>query len=518
MESIYKLSNIFSARMIQAITFSLVMLLVPSSYANEGTGNNSILLQNSIAVLPFENSSPNPDDAYFAEGIYRNISNELEDISDMNVILPATVARFIGSDKSLPEIAFELNVETVMKGNVSYSDNRFNISVQLIEGSSNKPLWSEKYERDLSDVMTVQTEIIKNIVKTLGAKLSTAELERIEKTPTASLEAYTHYLMAMQLYSAGPVKKPAFYQHLNQAIAADPKFALAHAIKANDYAYAKVAHVPVGASHGGPAPASGASNNLTFDEMEKIALEHAGIALELDPKMAIAYKAQASIHRSNMNSPDARERYGRAFELSPAIFYSVSTLYYFSVTGEYDNAVKVAQRLLDLGPNVAVNHDNLGWVLLNAGKHAAAAEQYRLAIALKPKFHRQHTNLGLAEIVLGNDEEGLKQIRMAEELQSSAGKGPNPLMAYGYSRLGLKDEAARVVNNLEARDAKGEKMRPYARAVAYLAIDEADKAYDILSEKPNEGLHYFQVMKSNMMRDSVLEEPRFVEIRNQSGW
>jgi len=517
MKSIYKLNNIFSVSVTQVIAFWLVIFVVPSSFANEGTGNNSMLLQNSIAVLPFENSSPNPDDAYFAAGIYRNILNELEDIGNMNVIFPATVARFIGSDKSLPEIASELNVETVMKGNVSYSDNRFNISVQLIEGSSNKPLWSENYERDLSDVMAVQAEIIKNIAKTLGVKLSAAEQERIEKTPTASLEAYTHYLMAMQLYSAGPVKKPAFYQHLDQAIAADPKFALVHAIKANDYAYAKLAHVPVGASHGGAAPDS-TSNNLSFEEMEKIALEHAGIALELNPKQAIAYKAQASIHRSNMNSPDARERYDRAFELSPAIYYSVSTLYYFSVTGDYDNAIKVAQRLLDLGPNVAVNHDNLGWVLLNAGNHAAAAEQYRLAIALKPKFHRQHTNLGLAEIVLGNNEEGLNQIRTAEQLQSSAGKGPNSLMAYGYARLGLKDDAMRVVNDLQVRDAKGEKMRPYARAVANLAIGEADKAYDILAQKPNEGLHYFQVMKSNMMKDPLLEEPRFIEIRNQSGW
>ena len=416
MRSICKLGNIFSAKMTQAITFSLVMLVVPSSFAKEGADGNTMLLNNSVAILPFENLSPDPDNVYFTAGVYRNILNELQDIGDMNVILPETVDRFIGSDKSLPEIASELNVETILEGSASYSDNRFNISVQLIEGISNNSLWSAKYERDLSDIITVQSEIIENVAKTLGAKLSAPEQERIKKVHTQSLEAYNHYLMAMQLYSAGPVKKPEFYQHLDQAIAVDPKFALVHAMKANDYAYAKVAHVPIGMPHGGTE--SGAGDNLTFDEMEKIALEHAGIALELDPTQAIAYKAQASIHRSNMNTPAARERYQRAFELSPSIFYSTSTLYYFAVIGEYDNAIKVAQRLLDLGPNVAVNHDNLGWAFLNAGEYAAAVEQYRKAIALKSNigssFDRQHLNLGIAEMGLGNNAEALKQIRIAE--------------------------------------------------------------------------------------------------------
>ena len=495
------------------ITF---LIAVPPTFAVEEKEINNSKLHNSVAVLPFENKSPNPDDAYFAEGVYRNISNELEDIRDMSVILPATVARFIGSDKSFPEIASELNVETILMGNVSYSDNRFDISVQLIEGSNNSPLWSEQYNRDLSDIVTVQAEIIQTVAKTLGAKLSTAELERIKKKHTQSLEAYVLYLKAMQLYSAGPVKKPEFYQYLDQAIVADPNYALVHAIKANDYAYAKLAHVPVGKPHGGPKRDAG--DNLTFEEMEKIALEHAGIALELDPKQAIAYKAQASTHRSNKNSPKAKELYDQAFELSPAIFYSVSTLYYFSVTGDYDNAIKVGQRLLDLGPNVAVNHDNLGWVYLNAGQHAAAAEQYRLAIPLRLNFHRHHTNLGLAEIVLGNKNEALKQLRIAEELLTSAGKPANPLIAYGYSRLGLQEDAARVVNELLAREAKGEKLRAYQKAVAELAIGNYDEVYDILFQKPFDGMHYFQVMKSNMMKDSKLEEPRFVEILSQSGW
>ena len=511
--------NVFNIRVARAISIWLVLqfsVIVSPAFANEETGKNNLVLQHSVAVLPFENHSPNPDDAYFATGIYKDLLNQLAEIRDMNVILPTSALRYKGSDMTIAEIASELNVETIMEGSVGYTDNRFDISVQLNDASNNSQLWSEKYERDLSNIFAVQAEIIENIAMALGAELSTAEQERIKNIPTASLDAYMFYLKAMELYSSGPVKKPEFYQYLDQAIAADPKFALVHAMKANDYAYAKVAHVPIGQPHGGAQ--SDAGNNLTFEEMERIALEHADIALTLDPNLGVAYKAQASIHRSNMNSTEARQRYERAFQLSPAIFYSVSTLYYFSVIGEYDNAVKVAQRLVELAPNVAVSYDNLGWVLLNADKPAAAAEQYRQAIALKPNFDRQHLNLGLAEILLGNETEALKQIRTAEQLQAAAGKASNSLVAYGYSRLGLSKDAERIVKQLEAREAQGEMMRAYAKAVAYLAINDVNKAYDILSQKPNEGLHYFQVMKSNMMKDPVLEEPRFVEIRRQSGW
>ena len=494
-----------------------LLVAVPPTLADDEKEINNTVLYNSVAVLPFENLSPNSDNAYFAAGVYKNILNQLRDIGDMSVILPTTVARFIGSDKTVSEIASELNVATIVKGSVSYANNRVKINVQHIDASNGNQLWSKVYEHDLPDIIAIQAEIVEHIAMAVGADLSLAELERIRKIPTQSLEAYTLYLKAMQLYSSSGVNKPAYYQYLDQAIAVDPKFALIHALKADDYAYAKVRHAPVGDEGGGPAKGGG---NLTFDEMEKIALEHAGIALELDPNMAIAYKAQASIHRTNMNSPKARKRYERAFELSPAVYYSVSTLYYYSVIGEYDNAIKVAQRLLDLGPNDAFVHDNLGWVLLCGGKYAAAAEQFRKSIALKSNFYRYHTNLGLAEIMLGNDEEGLRQLRIADELiKSSKNLKHYELVAYGYARLGLKEDAARIVNLFETMEAKGEMMRPYGKAMAYLAIGNADGAYDILAQKPYEGgLHFLQVMKSNMMKDPVLEEPRFVEIRNQSGW
>ena len=117
------------------------LVAVPPAFADEETTNTK--LRNSVAVLPFENLSPNPDDAYFATGVYKNLLNQLLDLGDMNVILPSTVALYKGSDKSLPVIASELNVATIVEGSVSYADNLVNISVRHIDASDGNQLWSK---------------------------------------------------------------------------------------------------------------------------------------------------------------------------------------------------------------------------------------------------------------------------------------------------------------------------------------------------------------------------------------
>jgi len=473
------------------------------------------VLHNSVAVLPFENLSPNPDDAYFSAGIHQEIVNQLSKVQDMSVIFHTSVVRYKGkgNDKSIAEIASELNVGTIMTGNVRYVEDRFNLTVQLIDSSNSHLLWSEKYERDLSDIFEVQADIIENIAMTIGAELSTAEQQRIQKPLTHSVEAYAFYLKAMLLASnSGPVKPPDFYQNLDRAIALDPNFALAHAIKANDFGLAKLARVPIGKAHGGPQ--SDAGNGLTFDDMERIALEHADIALELDPTLALAYKTHTSIHRSHQRGAEAWKAFEQAVQLDPTIKY-IST-HYMMLLGKADEAVGAAQRVIELAPNNASNHANFGWMLTNAGNPAAAAEQYRLAIALKPNTD-MHLWLGMNEILLKNNTEALKQLRFVEKKQSAGGRTPDLLVAYGYSRLGLNEDAMRIVTEQEMREAKGQLMRSGAKALAYLTVGKIEEAFDILSKNPTEGLRYVQVIKSNIMNDPVLEESRFAEVRKSIG-
>ena len=465
------------------------------------TEETGATLPNSIAVLPFDNLSPNPDDAYFAVGVHQEILDHLAKIRDMNVIARASVLPYQGTDQPVADIASALNVETIMKGSVRYADNRVNMTVQHIDTATHTPLWSETYDRELSDIFAIQAEIVRRIVRALGADLSSAEQARIDKVSTRSLEAYKLYMQTKAIPSIiGENKPPVYYQTLDQAIALDADFALAHAFKARGYALAKRTLRPIG--------------GLTLDAMERAVLEHAGIALKLDPSIGLAHMALAEIHRGHQRETEARQAYNRALQLSPNNKNILNAYARFlSIIEEYDEAIQLGWHVLELDPNAAANHYLLGWTFMDAGKPTAAAEQFRLAIAIEPGF-TSYLNLCSAEILLGNETEALKALRIAEQLidDTITTRGIARL-AYAYSRLSLQNDALRVYNLLETKVANGKFIGADIRALSFLAIGEIEKAYDVLSKNPSEGSTPLQELKFNMLNDPVLEELRFVELR-----
>ena len=157
------------------------------------------VLPNSVAVLAFENLSPDPDNAYFAAGIHEEVLNCLAKIKSLNVIARTTMLRYKDSGKGIEEIAKELNVKTVMEGSVRYASNRVRITAQLIDPESGAHLWSEAYERNFDDVFAIQADIAENIANALKAEFSLAEQATIVNRPTTSSEAYSLYLQAIAI-------------------------------------------------------------------------------------------------------------------------------------------------------------------------------------------------------------------------------------------------------------------------------------------------------------------------------
>ena len=462
-------------------------------------------LSNSVAVLPFENRSPRPEDAYFASGIHEAILFQLTKIRDINPIARPSVLRNAGGGETMAEIAAMFNVETALKGRVRYADNRVNMTVQHIDTATHTPLWSETYDRELSDIFAIQAEIVERIVRALGADLSSAEQARIDKVPTRSLEAYMAYMKARALvHNLNPRMPPQFYQYLDEAITLDPDFALAHAVKASAYGLSHIYNRQL--------------KGLAFDEMESVALEHAKRALALDPNLGMAYMAQAFVHFSNLHGTAAKQAFERALQLGPNDVeildeYALFLIFY----GEDDEAARVAQRAVMLAPRVAHYLSHLGNAFMYAGNPAAAAAKFRLAIPIQSSAGR-HLSLGLMEILLENEAEALKELRIAEQMESSINPNDIARLAYGYSRLGRSEDATRVFSVLQTRAAKGQLIRNSAWALSFLAIGEVEKAFDILSKNPNEGLRYLQVIKSNIMDEPILDTPRFVELRNRIGF
>ena len=466
---------------------------------------NKASLKNSIAVLPFENLSPSPDDAYFAEGIHEEILSQLTKVCNINPISRTSILRNTDDGKSIAEIASILNVETIMTGSVRYVENRFNISVSLIDASTNTQLWSEVYDRELSDIFVTQAEIVRHIVTVIGVEVTADEQKRIDKMPTHSLEAYTLYLKARALIqNLNPRMPPKFYLYLNQAIAVDPDFALAHAVKASGYGISHIYNRQL--------------NGLTFDEMESVTLEHAKIAVGLDPNLSMAYMAQAFIYYSNLHGTAAKQAFERALQLGPNDVDILDEYALFLIfLGEDEEAARMAKRAVMLAPKVAHYLSHLGNAYMYAGNPTAAAEQYRLAIPIQSSAGR-HLSLGLMEILLGNKTEALKELQIADQLENSINPNDVARLAYAYSRLGLSKDAMRVHNTLKIRTDKGQIIRTSAWALSFLAIGEIEKAFEIITQNPNEGIRYLQVIKSNIMKDPILEQPRFVALRNQIGF
>ena len=464
-------------------------------------------LSNSVAVLPFENRSPRPEDAYFASGIHEAILFQLTKIRDINPIARPSVLRNAGGGETMAEIAAMFNVETALKGRVRYADNRVNMTVQHIDTATHTPLWSETYDRELSDIFAIQAEIVERIVRALGADLSSAEQARIDKVPTRSLEAYMAYMKARALIRATLAANmpPQFYQYLDEAITLDPDFALAHAVKASAYGLSHLYGVPRG--------------QLTFNEIKRVARVHADRALALDPNLGMAYMAQAFVHFSNLHGTAAKQAFERALQLGPNDVEILDGYRRFlSVIEDHDEAIRLAKRDVELTPNVGNPLMRLGQTSMFAGKPGPAIDNLHKSVELFPQFHAVHRFYAMALITAGNIPEALTELQLAEKLLNDRNPARDiARTAYGYSILGLREDAMRVFGLLQEREAKGEFISIRAWIEAYLAIGEIEKAYAIWAQNPvpSEGMRILQFIKSNIVNNPILEEPRFVKLRNQ---
>jgi len=199
-------------------------------------------LEKSIAVLPFENRSPNADDAFFAAGVHDDLLTHLSKISDMHVISRTSVMGFAGSDRKLPDIGRELGVATVMEGAVQRAGNRVRINVQLIDVNTDTHVWAEIYDRELTadNIFDIQSEITKAIASALNAVLSDADEAELARRPTQNLAAYDAFVagkLQSVIYERGAAPLLASIQSFNKAIANDPAFGEAYALRA----YAEIA-------------------------------------------------------------------------------------------------------------------------------------------------------------------------------------------------------------------------------------------------------------------------------------
>ncbi len=468
------------------------------------------VLPNSVAVLPFENLSPNADDEYFAAGIHEETLNRLAKLANLSVISRTSVLRYRDSDLTVPQIAAELNVGTIMEGSVRYAGDRVRITAQLIDAATDEHLWSEVYEREFADIFAIQADIAMNIANALEAEFSTEEQATIEKEYTYSPEAYAYYLRALTLFLTD---RQSAHDSLDKAISLDPEFALAYALKADIYVSSLVDNIFTQASN-------------TTKDYEALALETARRAISLDANLAEAHYALGSVHEIHWRWDEADQAYSRSLQLSlndAARLWQVAWFHMFS--GRHEEAIKLAKRAVELDPTDPEVRLVLGATYMYTGDADMAAATISDAIIMSPDLPGFWLWSARTDAIRGRDEAALSMLQQIEE--ALGGNFPaivGATIAYTYAKLNRPEDARRVSNIVKAMAEEGP-IGAGSMVQINLATGDSDAAFlwlqraveKVENEIPDAGFYNLMFVKANIFDDPVLEEPRFVELRNKLG-
>jgi TolB-like protein len=458
-------------------------------------------LPNSVAVLPFANMSPNAADAYFAQGVHEEVLNQLAKLKALNVIARTSVLRYADTQIPIPDIARELNVQTIMEGSVRYAGDSVRITAQLIDPKTGAHLWSEAYQGKIDDIFAIQADVAMNIANALRAEFSLEEQQAIERRPTSSPEAYALYLQAKTGSTASYDDQLAL---LDRALALDPDFAGAYGHKAFIYS---VRFVDTWVQNAAPPEER--------NDLDRRVRDNAARALALDTQES---SARGALQRINVVTWRWSE-----FEHLPADYVPAlpdgSSLWIFAWIGKPADAVRYGERLAQLDPNSAAPHYSLGPAYAYAGDRAASNRALSRVLEIDPTTALARVWLAFNAIVAGDAQTALVELRRVE--QQFGDRMPVaflPEIGYAYSRLGRADDARRLFGRIE----KGEndKLGDGTWAMGYLAIGDEQRALERLEavaakarrHEPDRGQIAVMNLKMNFLADPRLDSGPFKDV------
>lgn len=397
----------------------------------------------SIAVLPFDNRSRNVEDEYFTEGIHDDLLTNLARIGSLKVISRTSVAQYKGTEKTIPVIAKELGVATVMEGAVQRSGNTVRINVQLIDAYTDEHLWAEIFDRELTaeNLFAIQSEISEKIADALKAALSPEEETRINQFPTQSLEAYNAYLRGRQLLPQRNSKDLALaMEAFETAVEIDPGFALAWV------GIAEAANL---------FSAHGTLNKEKANKIGQSAVEH---ALEINPTLGEAYASKAGLHADLNQREEAESAFKRAIELSPN--YAPAYKWYANQLQNTNNRLQEALDLLDkaaqLDPLSPIIKSNKASLFVQMGRFTEAEAEYKQLLAANPEFVQGMASMSfeLYTRSQGRLDEALILVQRGHKVDPG---NVGALINEYFKRLSLDDDrsAQTVYQQLEDLDATG---------------------------------------------------------------
>jgi TolB-like protein/Tfp pilus assembly protein PilF len=443
----------------------------------------------SIAVLPFVNMSRDKEQEYFSDGLTEELLNSLSEINELQVAARTSAFSFKGKDVKIGTIARELNVATILEGSVRRAGNTVRITTQLIDAVSGFHLWSHTYDRDLGDVLTLETEIAAAVASALKVRLLGDVATKIELGGTGNPVAFDAYLRARKAYATahGPEDYRAAAAAFTEAIALDPHYALALAnrsIAFNSY-----------------ADASAEAARESFDNARADALK----ATELAPELAEAHLALAFYSQKGaLDFTRANAEFERAVELAPNNARTLQGAGSFDVyMGYAERGIAEARRAVVLDPLNRDTHSNLGQALYYGHRYKEALAAFQDALTLDPEEPESLGTRGLAYYALGDLERARTSCEIKPDYWASQW-----CLAVVYDKLGRHADAQSVAAKMAA-DEDGE---AFQLAGVYAQWGNVPKALDWLEKAVQVRDPGLMMLKTDALLDPLRKEPRFQAI------
>jgi adenylate cyclase len=455
-----------------------------------------------IAVLPFLNISPDPNDAYFADGLTEELIARLSTISGLKVIARTSIMRYRGTAKSVREIGKELTCGSVLEGSVRKAADRLRVTAQLIDASTEEHLWVQNYDRQLEDVFAIQTEVAENVADALKTQLLDEERQRIEKQATGDIAAYTFYLKGRHLWNERNRESlEGAIKYFQEAIEREPEFALAYSGIADSYI--------VLVDHGYIARSEG------YAKAKSAAIK----ALELDDTLAEAHTSLANTLAYQWDWIRAEEELAKALRSNPNYatahhWYSILLAY----LGRLDEAIgelKIAEELDPLSPMI---RSYGGLVYLAVRQYDMAMKELDTALELDPNFVPAHGNRIDVYLAKSMFEEASTEMEWVLPYLQPLTIALKAEVGSYYARIGRIEEAKHLLRECEEASAheRAEDLNPQYLAVIHSKLGNRDQALEWL-EKAFESRTITPFMvKLFPLFDEITSDPRFDELMKKT--
>jgi serine/threonine protein kinase/Tfp pilus assembly protein PilF len=455
----------------------------------------------SLAVLPLENLSRDPEQEYFADGMTDTLITNLSKIDALRVVSRTSVMHYKRTNKTLPEIAKELNVDGVIEGSVMRSGTRVRITTQLLQARTDRHVWAETYDRDLVDVLRLQSEVAQAVAQQVRIQLTPEQQERFRSAAAVNPKAYEAYLKGRSYRLAGTqvaIKQAQGY--FEEAVREDPKFALAYVGLADCYSQL------------------GTYRWLPSKDAYRHGSEAIHKALELDAKLGEAYSTLGFLNWQfgwDWQAADKELRY--SVELNPNYIDSHETLvWYLAWTGRRGEALGEVEKIRALDPAYSFTSLQESGVYYHQRDYKSLIEAAQKSVDAHADLWQSHYFLAAGYEGSGQLEQAVTEYQRAVDL-SQRDSDPTAGLAYAYASMGKRAEAQNILNELQ-RQSKSAYVSPYMIAVIYAGLGQRDKAFEFLEKAyqlKSPDIVYF--LRADLRLDTLRQEARFRDLLRRVG-